>query len=137
MIYAVIDTNVVVSALLARRADSPPVQIVGKIFSGDIISLYSRKILDEYYSVLRREKFSFSEPAINAMIGAIEQYGVLVEPKTVDEILSDMKDMPFYAVALEKQSDAAYLVTGNLKHFPSKSFIVTAKQMLDILNSAY
>ena len=69
------------------------------------------------------------------MIGTIEQYGVLVEPKTVDEILTDMKDMPFYEVALEKQSDSAYLVTGNLKHFPSKSFIVTAKQMLDIINS--
>ena len=27
----------------------------------------------------------------------------------------------------------AYLVTGNIKHFPVKPFIVTPKEMLDIL----
>jgi hypothetical protein len=29
----------------------------------------------------------------------------------------------------------AYLVTGNMKHFPSKPFIVTANEFLDILNT--
>ena len=47
-----------------------------------------------------------------------------------------MKDLPFYEVVVEKQEDAAYLVTGNIKHFPKKPFIVTAKEFLDILNQA-
>ncbi len=32
-----------------------------------------------------------------------------------------------------KEYDDAYLVTGNLKHFPVKSFVVTPKEMLDII----
>ena len=45
-----------------------------------------------------------------------------------------MKDLPFYEVVMEKREDDAYLVTGNLKHFPVKPFIITARQMLEILD---
>lgn len=45
-----------------------------------------------------------------------------------------MKDLPFYEVVMEKREDDAYLVTGNLKHFPVKAFIITARQMLEILD---
>jgi hypothetical protein len=34
---------------------------------------------------------------------------------------------------MEKRTDGAYLVTGNIKHFPLKPFIVTARELLDIL----
>ena len=73
--YAVIDTNVLVSALLSNHADA-----------------------------------------------------------ATGKILPDMKDLPFYEVVMEKREENAYLVTGNLKHFPSEPFIVTARQMLDILD---
>lgn len=46
-----------------------------------------------------------------------------------------MKDIPFYEVVMEKRNEDAYLVTGNLKHFPTEPFIVTARQMLDILDA--
>jgi superfamily II RNA helicase len=45
-----------------------------------------------------------------------------------------MKDLPFYEVIMEKRDEDAYLVTGNLKHFPFEKFIVTARQLLDILD---
>ena len=35
---------------------------------------------------------------------------------------------------MEKRDDNAYLVTGNLKYFPEEPFIVTARQLLDILD---
>lgn len=44
-----------------------------------------------------------------------------------------MKDLPFYEVVIEKRADDAFLVTGNLKHFPQKPFVVSARQMLEIL----
>ena len=132
--YAVIDTNVLVSALLSSHSDAATVQVVGKLFSGDIIPLFSQEILDEYNEVLRRKKFRFSEQLVSAMVDAIEKYGILVNPSPTGEILPDRKDLPFYEVVMEKQEDDAYLVTGNMKHFPQKPFIVTAKQMLDILN---
>lgn len=44
-----------------------------------------------------------------------------------------MKDVPFYAVTLAHGDDETYLVTGNLKHFPVKPFIVTPAQFLAII----
>jgi putative PIN family toxin of toxin-antitoxin system len=131
--YAVIDTNVIVSAMLSSHDDAATVRVVEKLFTGEIIALYNAEILDEYYNVLYRDKFPFSEDDINGMLSAIETYGICVDAASSGEILSDMKDLPFYDVVLEKRNDDAYLITGNIKHFPAKPFIVTASQILDIL----
>lgn len=32
-----------------------------------------------------------------------------------------------------RKDEDAYLVTGNIKHFPSKPFVVTPRQMLDLI----
>jgi putative PIN family toxin of toxin-antitoxin system len=133
--YAVIDTNVLVSALLSSHDDAATVVVVGKLFSGEVIPLFSDEIIKEYNEVLRRKKFHFSEDAISMLLQTIEKYGECVVPTPTGEMLPDMKDIPFYEVVVEKQMDDAYLVTGNMKHFPSKPFIVTAKEFLDILNA--
>lgn len=132
--YAVIDTNVLVSALLSSHDDAATVQVIGKLFSGEVIPLFSNEILKEYNEVLRRKKFKFSETIVATLVETIEKYGEMVEPALSGEILPDMKDLPFYEVVLEKQEKAAYLVTGNMRHFPEKVFVVTAKEFLDILN---
>ncbi len=134
--YAVIDTNVLVSALLSSHDDAATVLVVGKLFSGEVIPLFSDEILKEYNEVLRRDKFHFSEKTVSILLSAIEKYGERIVPAPTGELLPDMKDLPFYEVVVEKQEDAAYLVTGNIKHFPKKPFIVTAKEFLDILNQA-
>ena len=46
--YAVIDTNVLVSALLSSHDDAATVLVVGKLFSGEVIPLFSDEILNEY-----------------------------------------------------------------------------------------
>ena len=131
--YAVIDTNVLVSALLSSHDDAATVQVVGKLFSGEVIPLFSEEILREYNEVLRRKKFKFSEALIVELLGVIERCGKMVVPSPTGEILPDMKDLPFYEVVAEKRDDDAYLVTGNIKHFPKKPFIVTANEFLEIL----
>ena len=60
---------------------------------------------------------------------------MLVEPCPSGMVLPDMKDLPFYEVVLEKRSDDAYLVTGNIKHFPQEPFIVTPRELLDIFEN--
>lgn len=133
--YAVIDTNVLVSALLSSHEDAATVLVIGKLFSGEVIPLFSDEILKEYNEVLRRTKFHFSEANVNMLLKTIEKYGERVIPTPTDKQLPDMKDIPFYEVVIERQEDNAYLVTGNMKHFPTKPFIVTAKEFLDILNT--
>ncbi len=71
---------------------------------------------------------------IDYLLSAIEKYGLLVSPLPSGIVLPDMKDLPFYEVVLEKRDDGAYLVTGNIKHFPKEPFVVTPRELLDILD---
>ena len=131
--YAVVDTNVIVSALIAKKTDSPPRQVVRAMLSGDIIPLYHSDILSEYEEVLSRKKFHLNSETIQTVLKAVRQFGVEVIPKPTGEILIDMDDLVFYEVAMEKREDDAYLVTGNQKHYPVRDFIVTPAEMLEIL----
>ena len=133
--YAVIDTNVLVSALLSSKDDTATVQVLGKVITGEIIPVYSIVITKEYREVLSRKKFGFSGDLIEYLMSAVEKYGILVDPSPSGITLPDMKDVPFYEVVLEKRDDNAYLVTGNIKHFPKEPFIVTPRELLDILNN--
>ena len=131
--FAVIDTNVLVSALLSSKEDTATVQVVRKLLSGEIVPLYSKEIINEYRNVLEREKFGFSKSIVEYLLAAIIKFGIRVEPSFSGIILPDMKDLPFYEVVMEKRTDDAFLVTGNIKHFPKMPFIVTARELLDIL----
>lgn len=46
--YAVIDTNFLVSALLSSHENAATVQVVSRLFSGDVIPVFSDDILAEY-----------------------------------------------------------------------------------------
>lgn len=46
--YAVIDTNVLVSALLSSHEDAATVQVLVRLISGEIIPVYNREIAKEY-----------------------------------------------------------------------------------------
>lgn len=133
--YATIDTNVLVSALLSSKDDTATVQILEKVISGEIISVYSNVIIKEYREVLSRKKFGFSGETIEYLLSALEKYGILVEPSPSGIILPDMKDLPFFEVILEKHDGNAYLVTGNIRHFPKEPFVVTPRELLDILSN--
>lgn len=88
--------------------------------------------MQEYHEVLSKKKFKFEPGMINYILSAIEKYGVTVNPSSTGATLPDMKDLPFDEVVMEKREGEAYWITGNLKHFTIKPFIVTARQMLDI-----
>ena len=93
--YAVIDTNVLVSALLAKHADSSPVAVVGKLLDGTVIPVFSKTILKEYHDVLHRAKFGFQPVSVDVFLREVARRGVLLEPGRTDIVLPDMKDVPF------------------------------------------
>ncbi|MCR5634268.1 MAG: putative toxin-antitoxin system toxin component, PIN family [Lachnospiraceae bacterium] len=134
MIYAVIDTNVLVSSLLTKNEDSPTVKVMDAIKDGLITPLYHKDIITEYIDVLSRPKFNFNKIKIENIINKIIKYGVEVFPKPTGEILIDMDDLIFYEVAMEKRDDDAHLVTGNLKHYPVRDYIVTPAEMIELLS---
>lgn len=131
--YAVLDTNVIVSALLSSKADAATVQVIQKLFSDTFCPVISKEIMAEYTEVLHRAKFHFSPAIVEDLLFAIEEKAEYVIPASTGTILPDIKDLPFYEVVMEKRADDAYLVTGNQKHFPAEPFIVTAREFLEIL----
>lgn len=134
--YAVIDTNVLVSSLLSRNGDAATVQVVRRALVGDIVPVYSAEVMDEYREVLSRPKFRLTAETVSYLLRAIERFGMLVETEPSGAVLPDMKDVPFYEVAMETRDEGSYLVTGNGRHFPNVPFVVTPREMLDILDAA-
>ena len=131
--YAVIDTNVIVSAFL--KWNSVPGVVLQAVFNGFVIPVYNDEILNEYRNVLNRPKFGFSSELISETISQIESLGVMENAlETVAEAMPDPKDIVFYSIALSHGKTAkTHLVTGNVKHFPANPIVITPRQMLDIL----
>lgn len=131
--YAVIDTNVLVSAML--KSQSVPWEIMKEALLGDLMPLLCNEIVSEYREVLARPKFKFDQTAANAFVDGLIERGIFVDAVPVEEIMPDPKDIVFYEVVMEgrREYDDAYLITGNIKHFPTSSFVVTPAEMLHII----
>lgn len=131
-IYVVVDTNVLVSALLTENPLSSTSLILGFVLDGPLIPLYNDTILDEYKEVLGRKKFNFNPKIVSQLLSAIKKIGIKTEPTKVDcSMFPDQDDIVFYEIRMSV--DDSYLVTGNIKHYPEKPFVVTPAQMVVIL----
>ena len=123
----VIDTNVLVSALLSPYGN--PAKIFDLAMNGSLIICYDSRIISEYREVLKRPRFGFEEKAANRIIDFIIRSGLSIVPEPVINNFEDEDDKKFYEVA---KSANAYLVTGNAKHFPNEPLIVTPAKFLKI-----
>ncbi|MDD6752845.1 MAG: putative toxin-antitoxin system toxin component, PIN family [Prevotella sp.] len=57
MIFAVIDTNVLVSARITKNSSSATVKVLDNMFNGIVIPIFNDEIIAEYTDVLHRPKF--------------------------------------------------------------------------------
>ena len=113
---------------------SIPGKVVQHILAGIVIPVFSKEILSEYKEVLSRKKFSFSSKVIEDVIKMIIKNGIELSGIQTEEKPSDPKDMIFYEVTMDsRQTQDTFLVTGNIKDFPIKPFIVTPKKMMEII----
>lgn len=131
-LFAVIDTNVIVSSLFSLDGTSSPAIVIKAILEGAITPLFNDEILQEYREVLSRPKFPFTSLQVEAMINAFRDFGHDTNRvRITEEVFPDPDDIVFYEVKMSVED--AYLVTGNIKHFPKKPFVVTPTQMVQIL----
>ena len=130
----VIDTNVIVSALLSKHSDASTVQVINTLLDNKITPIINDEILAEYSNVLHRNKFHFPESTIQATLHYFQKYGIYADRLTTNELLPDPKDLVFYEVCMAKRKEDSMLVTGNMKHFPAKPFIVTPNELLEIIS---
>jgi len=131
--FAVINTNVIVSALLNHN--STPGTILEEALKGRIIPILHDDFLIEYSEVLQRPKFKFDRQDVEIVLTGLIKRGVFSDTAPLNDIFPDSDDAVFYQVVMEtRKTEDAYLITGNLKHFPAKTFVVTPKEMLEIMN---
>jgi len=132
MIYAVVDTNVFVSAFWTKKDDVATARLARCLQEGAFTPLYNDEILMEYQDVLSRPKFGFPKEWVNSVINYMKAFGINSARVPFGAFMPDEKDRVFYEVALSKEN--AYLVTGNQRHFPTDPIVVTPAEMLEILN---
>ena len=132
MLKLVIDTNVVISALL--KPESNPALIMSLILRGDYRLCVTEKIYSEYEEVSARGKFKkLDQASVKEFLFRLKSRALWVVPKvTIDDVAKDPADNAFLECALE--SKAEFLITGNIHHFPVTKFhrtsILTPREFL-------
>ena len=109
----VLDTNVLVAGILNPRGT--PADILNLILNEEIILCYDDRIIGEYRSVFKRDKFKLDLDEADTVVNHLEEIGFRVDAKPLDITTSDPDDAMFYEVL--EASEAEYLITGNTKHF--------------------
>jgi putative PIN family toxin of toxin-antitoxin system len=131
MLKAVIDTNILVSALLTPSGR--PARVLDHVLNGNVILCYDSRIIAEYQEVLLRAKFEFDKRAVKQVIDFLIRSGISIVPAPILDTFEDEDDKVFYEVA---KSARAYLVTGNKKHFPKDSIIFAPQEFLSIVDNS-
>jgi putative PIN family toxin of toxin-antitoxin system len=127
MRLVVIDTNVIVSASI--NAVGPPAKIITDwVLSGMVHTVTSPLVVAEYREVIQRAKFlRYKFPPL-WLEDLIEDSIRLPDSDLWPCPCPDPKDTPFLALA---HAAGAWLVTGNLKHFPE-----TVRNGVNVLSPA-
>ena len=107
--YFVVDTNVLVSALVFKQK---PEQVVSKIFQSGLF-LFSDDTLEELIDVLGRPKFSkyISAEIVHDYIGLLDNFSIFVKPSQKITVCRDPKDNMLLELAVAGQAD--YIITGD------------------------
>lgn len=137
MIRVVVDTNVLVSAMIS--SDGNEALLMLAINHGLVIPCFCADILREYGNVLSRPKFGFSQSEVQSLIELLRQRGLELGSIAITRISPDPEDDKFIACALAAK--AKFLVTGNKRHFPQDrlpaTVVVTAGQLMEHITSDF
>ena len=135
MLKIVIDTNVVVSALI--RPQSTPALILSLILQKHCTLCLSDDIFTEYREVLARDKFKALDKAgVTEILSVLKEQALWIAPKPlIAEVVADISDKIFLECAFTAKAD--FIITGNKKHFPFDKFktskIATPREFIDNL----
>lgn len=132
MRYAVLDTNILVSALM--RPEGPPGLVMAAVKHGELVPVFSQAIFAEYQSVLRRPRLRLEAAKVDAALATMQALGTLVpgDPPPTPTNLPDGADWPFIACALATRFP---VITGNVRDFPDwlGVRVMTAREWVDAL----
>lgn len=131
MIRDVLDTNIVISALLSPHG--PPAQVfLLALIDPNVQLCISGEVFAEYEDVMHRPRLRRSRTEITNALAAIREKALWFRAHQKLRVCSDPDDNIFLECA--QAAHANYLITGNTKDFPPlwvSTQIVTPRQFLD------
>lgn len=132
MIRVVLDTNIIVSALLSSKGFPEAAFSLG---INRVVQLcISQPVVEEYAEVLYRPRLAIDPTKAATALANINKASLLVVPGVPVNACSDADDNIFLECAQAAEAD--YLVTGNTAHFPDRwitTEIVTPRRFLEII----
>src|SRR6516162_3850118 len=135
MIRVVIDTNVLVSALLT--SGGWPEAVINLAISGVVQWVTSESVLAEYEDVVKCPRLAIDAGKAADAMARIRAIVSIVSPAVRVAAASDSDDNHFLECA--EAAHAHYLVTGNIRHFPEvwkETRIVTPREFIDAWTTA-
>ncbi len=126
------DTNIVVSAMLSPSGTAA--DALRLALNRHVQLCASEVILEEYDEVLHRPKFRRPPQVVSALMKAVRAVAELFEPTVTLTVAGDAADNRFLECA--EAAEAAYLVTGNVRHFPAawgRTRIITARHLIELV----
>ena len=99
--------------------------------------MLNEEITAESRDVLAREKFHFPAETVDIVMGRLAAVSMDINAADGEyPEITDPKDRCFFAVTMTgRLSEDALLVTGNIRHFPAKPFVVTPAQFVEMLQA--
>jgi putative PIN family toxin of toxin-antitoxin system len=132
VIRVVIDTNILVSALL--QPESLPAAVLMLALSGEAELCVSDSVFAEYDEVIHRPHLKRPPDVIESTLQSIRKLGHWVKPDVRVVECTDPDDNVFLECAQAGEAD--YLVTGNKRHFPDrwkKTKVISARELIELL----
>ena len=81
-----------------------------------------------------RNKFDFNVDDVLKVLDRIKENGIVLNREQTLEDFVDGDDIVFYEIVMSaKNTMDAYLITGNIKHYPVRNYIVTPREMIEII----
>jgi uncharacterized protein len=130
MIRVVLDTNVIVSALLTP--DGAEAEVLLLALKGTVSLGVSEPVVAEYEEVLTRPKFKNPADVVTGLLADIRTVGHVVRPQHTLAVIPHESDNRFLECA--EAFKAHFLVTGNTRHFPKRwktTDIVNAREFIE------
>lgn len=127
-VFAVIDTNVLVSAIIAQSGY--PYELLSLVGSDNVIPLYDKEMIREYLTVFYFDKLKLPEENIKDVMNLLAQKGIAVNNiETAKTEFQENDYIPFFEVKESLPEFNAFRVT----HNSDDRHVVTPKVLIVIM----
>lgn len=133
----IVDTNVVVSALIGSDPDNPPARILDAMLDGAFPYVISTALFNEYSSVLRRpaviRQHELTDSEVALLLSNLTENAIWHDP-VLNNMAPDLGDNHIWAL-LESQPHAQ-LITGDkllIDNPPVGAIVVSPRNVMEMI----